>query len=91
MERWSSGVMESQPRRMRRRRVGPLGVAHPGSWHPDLRHNTAQKERTILRVPMRRYEVVQNLRVRTIFQLSVSRWLLAAGRASSVIHMQANR
>jgi len=40
---------------------------------------------------MRRYEVVQNLRVRTIFQLSVSRWLLAAGRASSVIHMQANR
>ena len=47
MEQWNSEAMESRARRRNGGTVLPLAVARRGSWHPDFRHNTAQKERTI--------------------------------------------
>src|SRR2546430_1576084 len=49
MERWSSGVMESQPRRMNRRAIWPLAVARRGSSHPHFMHNGPKMEGTIWR------------------------------------------
>src|SRR2546430_13850627 len=49
MERWSSGVMESQRRRMNRRAIWPLAVARRGSSHPHFMHNGPKMEGTIWR------------------------------------------
>src|SRR6266567_5216868 len=88
MEQSNSGAMESQPGRMKRRRVWPLGVARRDSWHRDFRHTTAGKERIFWGLEQRGAGQISSgtpfCRINAAFHLATERRIYAGAKNSVV-------